>query len=401
MSTPENKRKRKRTTTTKKVKKKKQLLSTPQSTLFLSIPYDLLLHIVARVPVLYYPTLSLVSKSFRSLIASPELYKVRSLLGRTESCLYVCLNMVDHFRKGPNWFTLCRKPDKTLTGKERSGYILARVPIPHSPNAEFSSLVAVGSDIYNIGVNQDRFKLTDCSSSVTILDCRSHTWREAPSLPVGLYACSAGVLDGKIYVAGQSPDGYSSYSLTKSVEVFEFDIKTQVWDPVPIPGRETKSPYMGSTACIDGKFNVVALGESVAYDPKEGSWDLGPWLSGHMCSYSYCEIENVLYSAAHGALMWYDSQVKNWRVLKGLVGLPKFPPCAQVRLADYGGKIVAMWDLNAPYGNCSSYKTGIWCAEIALERLNSCEIWGKVEWVDNMLTIFDSFSLVKVIAATV
>ncbi|CAL9220190.1 unnamed protein product, partial [Arabidopsis halleri] len=174
------------------------------------------------------------------------------------------------------------------------------------------------------------FKLTDCSSSVSILDCRSHTWREAPSLPVELYACSAGVLDGKIYIAGQSPDGYSSYSLTKSVEVFEFDIKTQVWDHVPIPCREKKSPYMGSTACIDGKFNVV------------GTLDHG-YLDIYMCSYSYCEIENVLYSAAHGALMWYDSQVKNWRDLKGLVGLPKFPPCAQVRLADYGGKIVAMW----------------------------------------------------------
>ncbi|CAH8259921.1 unnamed protein product [Arabidopsis lyrata] len=128
---------------------------------------------------------------------------------------------------------------------------------------------------------------------------------------------------------------------------------------------------------------------------------LGPRLSGHMCSHSYCEIENVLYFAAHRALMWYDFQVKNWRDLKGLVGLPKFPPLAQIRLADYGGKIVAMWDVNVSYGNGSSYKTRIWCAEISLERLNSCEIWGKVEWVDIMHTILDSFILVKVIAATV
>ncbi|WZY96071.1 hypothetical protein YC2023_068400 [Brassica napus] len=44
--------------------------------------------IVARVPRSYYRTLSLVSKSFRCMVVSPELYKVRSLLGLTETCLY-------------------------------------------------------------------------------------------------------------------------------------------------------------------------------------------------------------------------------------------------------------------------------------------------------------------------
>ncbi|EOA18060.1 hypothetical protein CARUB_v10006506mg [Capsella rubella] len=100
-------------------------------------PSDLLLNCVARVSRLYYPTLSLVSKSFRSLLASPQLYKARSLLDRTESCLYVCLEL-DSF-ENPSWFALCRKPDKPLTydtsnkEKKSSVYVLAKVPGPHSP----------------------------------------------------------------------------------------------------------------------------------------------------------------------------------------------------------------------------------------------------------------------------
>ncbi|XP_010421289.1 PREDICTED: F-box/kelch-repeat protein At5g51250-like [Camelina sativa] len=295
MSTPQNKRKR----TTQK--KQKQLLSSkPQwSLLNPSLPYDLLLDIVARVPRLYHPTLSLVSKTFRSLLASPELYKVRSHLGLRESCLYVCFDMLE----GPTWFTLCRKPDQ-INKEERSGYALAKVPIPNSPNVRIDPN-------YN---------------------------------------------------------------------------------------------YISNTACFDGKFNVTNLGKAVAYDPKEGRWDIGPNdICGPMISGSYCEIENVLYAAVNGDLRWYDSQGRQWRYLKGLVGLPKIPNYGrtQVRLADYGGKLVVMWDDFVVPSHCGFKTTTVFFAEVALERLNSFEIWGKVEWVDRLLTIFDDYYLVKVIAATV
>ncbi|OAP00558.1 hypothetical protein AXX17_AT4G29670 [Arabidopsis thaliana] len=142
------------TTTSSNMKKKKKKVS---STTNPSLPDDLVLVIIARVSILYYPILSLVSKSFRSLLASPELYKVRSLLGRRESRLYVCINMYS-YKNGPSWFTLCRKPDRTTTSSNKeqeedrsSGYVLARIPIPHSPLTQRYSLAAVGSNIYNIG----------------------------------------------------------------------------------------------------------------------------------------------------------------------------------------------------------------------------------------------------------
>ncbi|CAA7023539.1 unnamed protein product [Microthlaspi erraticum] len=56
-----------------------------------SLPEDVILDILARVPRCNYPTLSLVSKHFRSLVASREIYARRSLLGCTENCVYVIL----------------------------------------------------------------------------------------------------------------------------------------------------------------------------------------------------------------------------------------------------------------------------------------------------------------------
>ncbi|CAA7028153.1 unnamed protein product [Microthlaspi erraticum] len=357
-----------------------------------SLPNDLLLSCFARVSRLYYPTLSLVSKRFRSLLASPELYKARSLLGHTEHCLYVC------FASYPRslWYTLCLKPNQTLTN-DNSGYVLATVPIPRSPQSCFSGLVAVGSDIYNI---------QEITSNVSILDCRTHTWRKAPSLPVMLLSLSASVLDGKIYVAGTSFKDGESYpdSLRNTVEVF--DTKTQSWDAETIPCSETICDFYGSrSACIDGKFHVKA-GKVVAYSSKESRWDLStPKMGDFFITDSYCVIENVLYSASYGVLRWYDSKVRTWRHVKG--GLPEFPCGAPIRLADYGGKMAVLWEVkieNDLYdlgqGGCGYKK--IWCAEIALERLKIVgEIWGKVEWFDHVLTVPQSCHMVKVLAVTV
>ncbi|CAH8260149.1 unnamed protein product [Arabidopsis lyrata] len=393
----EMKKKRKTTPriTTKK-KKKNKPSTTPQSSPFLSLPDDLVLNIVARVPRLYYPTLSLVSKSFRSLLASPELYKVRSLLGKTESCLYVCINW---FPEGFRWFTLCRKPDQTLTNDEKkksSGYVLASVPMTNTPHADFASVVALGSDIYNIGVPQSSREAS--SSSVFILDCRSHTWRQAPSLPVELFTVSVGLIDGKkIYAAGFF-DANSEDKNSLSV----FDPKTQAWDPVPIPCSEPLGVFYRHSACIDGKLHVAAQNMNVAYNFKEARWDSSQRvIYYHMISNSFCVVENVLYSASHGAFKWYDTEA-GWRVLQGLVGLPKFPHDSCVRLGNFGGKLAVLWE-TIPYGNvhCSLIKKMIWCAVIELERRPNCEIWGKVEWFDHVLTVSIYSTLESVVSATV
>ncbi|CAG7879111.1 unnamed protein product [Brassica rapa] len=355
-----------------------------------SLPYDLVLLCVARVSRLYYPTLSLVSKSFRSLVSSPELYKTRSLFGFTESCLYVCLQ---DLRGSSTWYTLCRKPDKTLkTGS--SGYALSKVPVPSSPIWRCSNVVAVGSNIYNIAFPRSLNVLP----RVSILDCKSHTWIEAPSLPVELHSFSASVVDHKIYVAG-----FDHRLKKNSFEVF--DTETQIWDSVSTgntsverEGIEREGMFIKKTISIDGKFHVVTDEEVFAYDPKLAKWDMvGRGMRGLMYSEAYCVIGNVLYSAKEGVFKWYDTERRTWKDLQGLVGLPKITRHREfIRLGYYGGKMVVFWvHVIWPY-----YKK-IWCAEISLERRpDTSEIWGKVEWFDELHKTKIFYHVEKVLSTT-
>ncbi|KAF3533008.1 hypothetical protein DY000_02041773 [Brassica cretica] len=378
----------------KKKKLAEELPSTRQTNPTPSLPDELLTSCIARLSRLYYPTLSLVSKSFRSLLSSPELYKARSLSSRTETCLYLCLESSSDSR----WFTLCRKPDKTVTKddvsknkknnddvskKKSTSYVLSKLPALHSPPAVFSGLVSVGSDIYNIR----------SSSNVSVLDCRFHTWRKAPSLPVELMALSACAVDEKIYVAGIHGE-----SLKNASKVL--DARTQTWDHVvSIPCSLTRRGALNMrSVCIDGKSHVATDDGVVCYNSQEGKWELGEAKMGSFrFSDSYCEVENVLYSVCNGTLRWYDGEVNVWRSLDGLVGLPKFLPGVSVRLCDYGGNMVVVWDKNM----LSSGQKKILCAEIALERRGVCEIWGGVEWIDHVLTVPIGYYIVKALSATV
>lgn len=53
------------------------------------------------------------------------------------------------------------------------------------------------------------------------------------------------------------------------------------------------------------------------------------------------------------------------------------------------------------YGSGCNNNKMIWCAVISLERRNSKEIWGKVEWVDEVLTVPLSCETVFALSATV
>ncbi|KAL0718900.1 hypothetical protein Bca4012_068223 [Brassica carinata] len=364
---------------------KKHHPSTPQPNPTPSLPDELLTSCIARLSRLYYPTLSLVSKTFRSLLASPELYKARSLSSRTESCLYLCLESSTDSR----WFTLCRKPDQNKDDvskkkKKSTSYVLSKLPslLSPPPPAVFSGLVSVGSDIYSIR----------SSSNVSVLDCRFHTWRKAPSLPAELMTLSACVVDEKIHVAG-----IHGASLKNASKVF--DTRTQTWEHVlPIPCLTRPGALNMRSVGIGGKPHVATEEGVVCYNSQEGKWELGQAKMGSFWfSDSYCEIENVLYSVCDGKLRWYDSDVNVWRHVEGLVGLPKFLPGVSVRLCDYGGKMAVVWDENV----LSSGEKMIWCAEIALERRKICEMWGEVEWIDHVLTVPIGYYIVKALAATV
>lgn len=156
-----------------KKRSKRLLEQSPESSPNTVLPYDLIVSILARVSRLYYTKLAVVSKSFRSLLVSPELYQTRNLLGCTETFLYVCLRFPDEVN--PHWFTLYRKPN----GSTKKS-LLAPNPILNSPPFIIGSrLIVVGSKFYAVSC----FPIENSpSSKCWFLDCRTNTWLEAPRM---------------------------------------------------------------------------------------------------------------------------------------------------------------------------------------------------------------------------
>lgn len=152
-----------------------------------SLPDEMTVSCLARVSRSDQAAVSMVCKSYRSLMASPELYKMRSLLNYVEHCLYVCLLTAPD--PSPHWFVLRR--GKPLL-----------IPSPPSQAPEASSVVVLDWGIYVIDGSIKGKPISD----VWLLDCRTHTWHYIPSMAVPRASAAAGVIGGKIYVFGGCRD---------------------------------------------------------------------------------------------------------------------------------------------------------------------------------------------------
>nr|VDD48583.1 unnamed protein product [Brassica oleracea] len=328
--------------------KRKKTIPEPPSTLFSSLPPEITENILARVSRWAYPRLSLVSKSFRSLLSPLVIYKTRSQIGVNETCVYVCLKLPN--QPCASWFSLWTKPNKkrakrrgkTKFKRDSSGNSVVPTPFSsfHSPPFPRYIATTVGSEIYIIGGPDGK-----PASSVRILDCRSHTWRDGPNMTVARDDAYTVILDGKIYVIG--------------VNVCE------------------------------GKNYVATIGKDYTYEPKDGTWKLVREKSNLFFSNSvevWCEMENVLYCCTDlGYLMWSTTEIegRKWREIKGLDKLREHLKSGnEFEMVNYGAKLLVLWH---PYSDlCMRNK--IWYAKICLEsRCNGREVWGKVECVD-MLT---------------
>ncbi|XP_056864270.1 F-box/kelch-repeat protein At4g39590 [Raphanus sativus] len=391
----------------------------------LSLPHDLLLNCLARISRLYYPTLSLVSKNFRAVVASLELYQTRSRLNLTESCLYLCLRYhLDRLRDPTtNWFALCKKPNQNLTDRS-SGFLFIPITSPYlrherslSLTSTDVSLVAVGSNIYRIG-GYTPFP----TSKVSVLDCRFNTWHSAPPMREKRSSPAASVVDGKIYVAG----GFEELSSVDWVEVF--DPKTQTWGKVTDPASEIR-PSRAELESFELGGKLYVFGDKrVVYDPKEASWnmieldmdiymdmdediamamDMDEAMDMEMdmnrvasaVSYSHGVIGDVLFLWNKREFRWFDFKSSSWKKLRGVEDLPDFG--GDCKMVDVDGKMAVLWEV---YRRLDEHNEEIciWCAEIGIERRGD-EMWGKVEWFDVVLTTHEPCTLsdADVISATV
>lgn len=326
-----------------------------------SLPDEIVVDIVARVPRCYYPTLSQVSRRFRSLVASPELYARRSFFGCTEQCLYVAISKDQTC--DIHWFTLCRKPNREQLD-HRLVHISSLPPMPLH-----GSYIGVGSKIFVMGGFHNWKTIT---SSVSLIDCRSHTAHHLADMPKAVAGSVTELIDRKIYVIGGSDTLSPMKSPSRTMMVF--DSETEVWKFRTRPDWEQGKRWFSSVE-MGGKIYMRSLYNSFVYDPNQDNCERDEVLHSKEWS-SSCVVEDVLYyyDVRCKCLRAYDPMQRSWGVVKGLDGLlPE--ACKWSKAASYnGGKLVVFLQ-----------KTEIWCAEIAVERRTGGEIWGNVEWCDVVL----------------
>jgi len=318
----------------------------PPPTSFSSLPDDVALDCRARISRFHYPTLSLVSKGFRTLIASPELEATRSFIGKPENHLCVCLRLY----KNPNplWFIFSPIPKQKL-----------KPIVPWFPNQQYPqypTVVSNGSQIYIIGGFVRRRR----SNRVSIFDYRTYQWRRLPKMRQPRVYPAASVIDGKIYVIGGFR-GSMPTDIENSGEVY--DPKTNTWEPILLTSLDLtvqnvfkKKHYFTTKACL--VINKVSC---------------------------------LLY-VSDGKLYWReDKEGFECRKVYGLA--EQSSNLFRVVANSGGGGRVTVWWKSMTKGcefDClltEECETKIWCAEISLERRGLRELRGFVEWSKEVFTI--------------
>ncbi|WZY70153.1 hypothetical protein YC2023_002393 [Brassica napus] len=92
-----------------------------------------------------------------------------------------------------------------------------------------------------------------------------------------------------------------------------------------------------------------------------------------------------------GYCRWYDTKSREWREVKGsdMEVLHKsedgLAGRCLVQIVNHGGKLLVIWVPRTKEYRAER-KRRIWCARIAFEKRREGEIWGKLEWVNEVLT---------------
>ncbi|KAG7568499.1 Kelch repeat type 1 [Arabidopsis thaliana x Arabidopsis arenosa] len=330
------------------------------------LPIDLIVSIVALIPRFHYPSLSLVSRAFRQVITSHELYLTRSSLGFTEPVLYAFIGFPPYIP--PSWFFLRR----SNLGFPLQLRIIRSLP-PMFPAA---AVVTIGYKIYLMGGYNHLVEYRPVST-VVVIDCRFHTWGYLQNMRRARYHAAAGVIDGNIYVIGGCKKRDDDW-----VEVF--NVTTETWATVPsqCPEDASENGEFITYVVMQGRIFILELGGCFAYEPRQGLWQSWGVLSELMRfwhSSSSCVIGDLLYtldltcSRGHPIVVYYPNELV-WRPVQGVYSYNL--PILRYnwsKMANFGGKLVIL------SGGYSLWFKDIWCIEIALETRQGNQIWGVVE----------------------
>ncbi|CAJ2649060.1 unnamed protein product [Trifolium pratense] len=230
--------------------KRQRLLSTSyedNSRLIPSLPDEISVQILARVPRVRYLNLKSVSRAWKVALASSELFCLRKELGTAEEWLYILTKVNDDkllwYALDPlsgRWQRLPLMPNVFVEDEAKKG--LAAIPrrmwnmlgssiriadvimnwlrrkdaLDRMPFCG-CSIGAVDGCIYALG----GFSKASAMKSVWRYDPVKNCWTEVSPMSVGRAYSKTGILNGKLYVIGGVTRGRGGLNPLQSAEVFD------------------------------------------------------------------------------------------------------------------------------------------------------------------------------------
>lgn len=342
-----------------------------------SLPDELSIQILARVPRIFYLNLRAVSRKWKATVTSPELFVVRKELGTTEEWLYILTKVSDdrllwHALDplSKRWQRLpplpnvvdeeeSRKSSSGLWNMVGSGIKIAEVvrgwlgwndTLPQMPFCG-CAIGAVDGCLYVLG----GFSRTSAMRCVRRYDPIANTWNEATSMSVGRAYCKTGILNDKLYVVGGVSRARGGLTPLQSAEVF--DPTTDTWSEVPSmpfsraqglpnaffadmlkPIATGMTSYMGRLCVPQSLYSwpfFVDVGGEI-YDPDTNSWVEMPigmgegWPARQAGTKLSVVLDGELYafdpssSLNSAKIKVYDQKEDTWKVVIGKVPIRDF-----------------------------------------------------------------------------
>ncbi|KAJ8749419.1 hypothetical protein K2173_025463 [Erythroxylum novogranatense] len=265
------------------------------SELIEGLPDAVAIRCIAWVPFYLHPKLELVSRAWRAVIHSPELFKARQELGSAEDLLCVCAFDPENLWQlydplSDHWITLPVLPSKIRH--------LAHFGVVSTSGKLF--VLGGGSDAVDpLTGDQDGSFATN---EVWSYDPVMRQWTQCASMlvPRAMFACC--VLNGKILVAG----GFTS--CRKSISQVEiYDPDKDVWIPMPDLHRTHNSACSG--VVIDGKVHVLHKGLStvLVLDSAGSGWTV----EDHGCLQGpMAVVQGAIYVMSHGLIFKQEGKMR-------------------------------------------------------------------------------------------
>ncbi|CAL5183182.1 unnamed protein product [Lathyrus oleraceus] len=364
--------------------KRQRLLSTSDednSRLIPSLPDEISVQILARVPRVCYLNLKSVSRTWKMALGSSDLFCLRKELGTTEEWLYVLTKGNDDtllwYALDPisgRWQRLPPMPNVFVEDEAKNGlaalprrmwsllgssiriadvfmnWLRRRDALDRMPFCG-CSIGAVGGCIYALG----GFSKASAMNSVWRYDPVKNAWTEMSPMSVGRAYSKTGILNDKLYVVGGVTRGRGGLNPLQSAEVY--DPNTGMWSQLPnmpfskaqvLPTAflaELLKPIATGMTSYRGRLFVpqslycwpffVDVGGEV-YDPDINSWLEMPvgmgdgWPARQAGTKLSVIVNNDLYaldpssSLNSAKIKVYDEEGDTWKVVAGDVPIHDF-----------------------------------------------------------------------------